>query len=115
MAEYKLCETRPVNCIPHVREGMLTYAYKVLNKSRVAGSMQDAATAHAMRVIREARVSANLDFADIAEYLTDECDMRFSAAEYRTCEQGISKIVPFGVIVNVARYLGVPPDALHNA
>lgn len=106
--EYKLCETRPANCPPHVREGMLTYAYKVLNKTRIAGSKQDEPTAHAMRVIREYRVAADKSFLDIAEYLTDDCGMPFSEAEYRTAEQGITKIVPFGVIRHVARYLRIP-------
>lgn len=112
--EYKLCETRPANCPPHVREGMLTYAYKVLNQTRVSGSVQDEPTAYAMQVIRDYRVKAGMSFLDIAEYLTDVCGMRFSEAEYRTCEQGITKIVPFGVIAHVSAYLRIPPDALHR-
>lgn len=113
VAEYKLCETRPANCPVHVREGMLTYAYKVLNQTRVTGSVQDECTARAMQVIREYRVREGLTFLDIAEFLTEECGLRFSEAEYRTCEQGITKIVPFGVIAHVGAYLRIPPAEMH--
>lgn len=114
VADYKLCETRPATCPPHVREGLLTYAYKVLNKTRISGSKQDAPTANAMRVIREYRVRANMSFVDLAEYLTDECATPFSEAEYRTAEQGITKIVPFGVIYHVAQYLRIPAGEIHG-
>lgn len=112
VATYKLCETRPVNAIPHVREGMLTYAYKVLNQARVNGSVQDEPTARIMRVIRDYRVKRDLTFGDIAEYLTETAGIRTTEAEYRTQEQGITKIVPIGVVDAIRTYLRIPASEL---
>ena len=107
LEDYKKAETRPQTGIVHVREGMLVYAYRVLNQTRVRGSVQDPDTAHAMQVIREYRVTKGLDFLDMSEHLTDS-GITTSVAEYRTCEQGITRVVPFQVIAECVRYLRIP-------
>lgn len=113
LEDYKKAETRPVTCIPFVRDGMLTYAYKVLNATRVRGSVQGSHTARAMTVIRAYRVAKGYEFVDMAEMLTDN-GIATSTAEYRTAEQGITKVVPFEVIAECARYLTIPAGELFH-
>lgn len=107
LEDYKKAETRPQTCIDFVRDGMLIYAYKVLNATRVRGSVQGEHTAHAMTVIRAYRVAKGYEFVDMAEMLTDH-NIPTSTAEYRTAEQGITKVVPFEVIAECVAFLGVP-------
>lgn len=111
VSTYKNAEQNPLDGIEHVRNGMLHYAYKVLNATRVAGSVQDPDTAYAMEILRYYRVQAGYDFADMSEKLYLR-NISFSAAEYRTCEQGITRHVPFNVLCESARILDIPKGAL---
>lgn len=113
LEDYKKAETRPVTCIPFVRDGMLTYAYKVLNATRVRGSVQGEHTANAMQVIREYRVTKGLEFIDMSEMLTDN-GIPTSQAEYRTAEQGITKHVSFEVIAECVKFLGIPTSEVFS-
>lgn len=109
--DYKIIERAPKLSLPHVREGILTYVSKVLNATRVSGSVQDHATAHAMVVIGSARREKGLDFADVAIQLRN-AGIDFSEASYRTAEQGIMRVVPFAVIAECVKILDLEPRDL---
>lgn len=109
--EYKIIERAPKLSLPHVQEGILVYAAKVFNATRVDGSVQDAATTHAMVVISSARRAKGLTFADMSDRLTD-LGVNCSEAVYRTAEQGITREVPFAVIAGSRRILDIPAETL---
>lgn len=104
--EYKTLEDYPAKAIPHIREYLFVYAYKVLNTTRVQNSPQPKHTAHAMTVISEYRVKQDLEYYQMAERL-DQRGVFMTEAEYRTLEQGITKHVNFEVIAECARILGI--------
>lgn len=104
--EYKSLEEAPAKAIPHIREYLFVYAYKVLNSTRVQDSPQPKNTAHAMTVISEARVSQGIEYYQMAQKL-DARGVVITEAEYRTLEQGITKHVNFEVVTECAKILGI--------
>jgi hypothetical protein len=111
--DYKTCEQKPAWGIPHIRAGMLIAAYEVLNATRIQYSPQPKHTARAMTVISYARVSQGLEYFQMAEKL-EARGVSITEAEYRTLEQGITKHVPFEVVAETARILGIAPGELLN-
>jgi hypothetical protein len=109
--EYKLCETRPASSGPFVREGLLTYCYKVLNTTRVEGSAQDPITEHVVMRLTAERQARDYSHADMANRLT-YAGAPISAASWRTIEQGITTNVPLHVAVIAARILEIPLEEL---
>lgn len=113
VSEYKRCEELPGRGIDHVREYMLTYAYQVLNSTRVQNSVQGKHTAHAMTVIADRRIQGDLDYFAMSSALTNQ-GVQITEAEYRTHEQGMTKHVPFEVIALCAVILNLDPSELFN-
>lgn len=108
---YKECEQYPGKGIEHIQEWMLVYAYKVLNATRVQGSVQGKHTAHAMTVIGDTRVLRGFAYHDMSEKLSAR-GITITEAEYRTSEQGITKYVSYEVIAECASILGIAPGEL---
>lgn len=106
--DYKIIERAPKLGLVHVQEGILTYVAKVLNATRVTGSVQDSATEHAMVVISAARRAKGLSFQDMSVTL-GTLGVEFSEASYRTAEQGIMREVPFAVIAASVKALDIEP------
>ena len=112
--DYKIIERAPKLSLPHVQEGLLVYVAKVLNATRVSGSVQDAATEHAMVVIGNARRAKGMTFNDVSVALATN-GVTFSEASYRTAEQGIMREVPFAVIAECVAILGIEPRDVFRA
>lgn len=110
-SDYKACEGYPGKAIEHVRNGMLDAAYVVLNSVRIQHSPQPRHTANAMTVIANARQSQGLEYFQMAEKL-EARGVTITESEYRTAEQGINKHVPFEVVAESARILGVSAGEL---
>ena len=106
VSQYKEYETLPGKAIPAIREYMLVYAYKVLNSLRIQDSPQGKLTSYAMTVIGESRQQQGIDYFQMAEKLRTR-HISMTEAEYRTLEQGISLNVPFEVVAECARILGI--------
>lgn len=109
--DYKACEQKPGMAIEHIKAGMLIAAYEVLNSTRIQNSPQPKHTAQAMTVISYARVSQGLEYFQMAEKL-EARGVSITEAEYRTAEQGITKHVPFEVVAETARILGIAKGEL---
>lgn len=112
--DYKIIERAPKLGLVHVQEGILTYVAKVLNAARVSGSVQDAATEHAMVVIGAARREKGMSFQDMSIALGN-AGVDFSEASYRTAEQGIMREVPVAVIAASKYILDIPAEKLFRS
>lgn len=106
LAEYKECEMGPLNAVPHINAGMLDYAYRVLNTTRVQNSVQGPYTSRVMTVIGNARIAQGLDYFEVAEKMTAK-GVQITEAEYRAAEQGMTKHVPFEWIMTAIDILGL--------
>ncbi len=106
LSDYKHIEQYPANSTAHVRAGLLAYAYRALNSTRTPHSVQSEVTASAMRKLAAARLLLNLSFADVAAMISER-GINIHAAEYRTAEQGITRQVPYDVVLLAAEILGV--------
>jgi hypothetical protein len=97
--------------IDHISAGMLEYAYRVLNSSRVQNSVQGPNTARAMTLISQARTAKGLEYFDMSEELGMR-NVPITEAEYRAAEQGMTKIVSYEVITEAAKILDLDPRKL---
>jgi hypothetical protein len=111
LADYKEAEQLPGKGIDHITAGMLEYAYRILNSTRVQNSVQGPNTARAMTRIAQARITKNLDYFDVAEELNTR-NVPITEAEYRAAEQGMTKIVSYEVIIETAKILDLDPRRL---
>jgi hypothetical protein len=98
LSKYKDCEKKPGVAADHVREYLFTYAYKVLNTTRVQDSVQSAATEYAMGKISEARITHGHTYAAFARRLRSARHVAITEHEYRAMEQGMTKTVPWDLI-----------------
>lgn len=114
LAEYKAAEKFPAKGIPLIHEYLFVFAYEVLNATRVGNSPQSIATAHAMEVIGDARVKADIDYETFAERLSRKLGIQVTGAEYRTAEQGMTKIVPHDWIWAASKILDLDPADLYS-
>jgi hypothetical protein len=111
LADYKEAEQLPGKGIDHITAGMLEYAYRVLNSTRVQNSVQGPNTARAMTRIAQARINKGYEYYDLAELLNAK-GVIITEAEYRTAEQGMTKHVSYEVIAECASILGLSPREL---
>jgi hypothetical protein len=111
LSAYKECEQLPGMGIDHISAGMLEYAYRVLNSSRVQNSVQGPNTARAMTLISQARTAKGLEYFDMSEELGMR-NVPITEAEYRAAEQGMTKIVSYEVITEAAKILDLDPRKL---
>lgn len=113
LAVYKECEMLPGQAIDQINNGMLVYAYRVLNAVRVQNSVQGKHTSNAMKTIAERRVAKNFDYFHMAEEL-NSVGVKVTEAEYRAAEQGMTKIVSFELIIEAALILDLDPADLYR-
>lgn len=113
LAVYKECEMMPGKAIEQINNGMLVYAYRVLNAVRVQNSVQGKHTSAAMRKIAETRVAKNYDYFHMSEEL-NSVGVKVTEAEYRAAEQGMTKIVSFELIIEAALILNIDPADLYR-
>lgn len=110
--EYKKIEQFPVQSIPYIHDGLLTYADRVFNSNRTPGSLQSLTTTHAMIVIANKRRELGYSYQNMANMLNESYELGLNANHYRTCEQGITVQVPFDLVVRAANVLEIPLEDL---
>lgn len=65
-----------------------------------------------MKILEDIRLAHVQGPGELAKQIEDLSGFRFSDDEYRACANGLTKRVPFWVIVYAAHVYSIPPETL---
>lgn len=106
VAEYKELERVPFDHVELIRSGVIQLVYRVLTGDLPAYRNSDKYTQSVMSLIKEARETAEYNYAEMAEMISSR-GAQITEDEYRTMEQGITKHVPVSVAFRACQALGI--------